>query len=220
MSESKRFLLIGAVCLAVALAFDGIKCVVFNKAVQYEKRQQKVETPVVDLETIERAVSYRLAHHGRKLSDRDFDAIVKVIYIGHHKYGINYHDVLSMISTESEWRKHAQGKNYKKIKGVKVLKSIDYGLTQQNSKNLSTNYRQAARILRAAGIKYNMNDKFDVALNVMACIWYLDAIRKEIGDDYTHHRMIASYNTGIVGYDRHPKLANAYYTRFTKMKSI
>ena len=65
-----------------------------------------------------------------------------------------------------------------------------------------------------------MNDKFDVALNVMACIWYLDAIRKEIGDDYTHHRMIASYNTGIVGYDRHPKLANAYYTRFTKMKSI
>lgn len=227
MSESKRLVLIGVACIAIALSFDALKCVIVKEAIKHEKAEtQNIVTAeyVVDADVIENAVMTRLAHHKQKLSKKDIDTLVKVVYIGHFKYRINYQDILSMISTESEYYKFAQGKNYKKKKingkTVKVLDSIDYGLTQQNSKNLKSHYRAAARILKAAGIRHNINDKFDVALNVMACVWYLDAIRKEIGGDYSHKRMISSYNTGVVGFDRWPKKATAYYTRFTKMKSI
>jgi len=227
MSESKRLVLIGVACIAIALSFDALKCAVAKEAIKHEQSQtQNIVTTeyVVDYDVIENAVNYRLSVHKQNLSKKDFEALVKVVYIGHFKYRINYQDILSMISTESEYYKYAQGKNYKKKKvngkWVKVLDSVDYGLTQQNSKNLKSHYRAASRILKSAGIKHNINDKFDVALNVMACIWYLDAIRKEIGDDYSHKRMISSYNTGVVGFDRWPKKATAYYARFTKMKSI
>lgn len=214
MSESKRFFLIGLMCLAIALSFEILKVCLYSSVhskVKVVNEHIENDEPLITVEGIENSIHFRLAYHGRQLRPNEIERLAQVLYVGHVKYNINYYDVISLISTESEWKKTAKGKN---------PKSMDYGLTQQNSHSINYRYKVAARILDSHGITYNKNDKFDVALNVMSCIWYLNAIRKEIGDGYSHHRMISSYNTGVVGYKRLPRIANAYYTRFTKMKSI
>ena len=219
---------IGIICAAIGLLFDCIKTGIVKDAVQstYEVDTSNLKPAIleVDENQIEAAVRYRLDYHGRKLSDREVYTIVKIAYIGHTQYNINYLDVMSMISLESEWNKYAAGKNYrwKKINGkkVKVLDSIDYGLTQQNSKSIKGRYSYASKILKKIGISHDKNNKYDVGLNTMSCILYLTSIRKEIGEGYSHRRMIASYNTGVVGYYKFPKKAKSYYNAFLQKKEI
>lgn len=227
----KRLMHIGILCVAMGFAFDCVKTGIVKESVRVstftDDSNLKPAILQLDENQVELAVRYRLDYHNQKLSDREVHNIVKVIYLGHTKYNINYLDVMSMISTESEWYKFAAGKNYKnykkkKINGklVKVLDSIDYGLTQQNSKSIKGRYSYASKVLKQLNIAHDKSNKYDVALNTMSCILYLSSIRKEIGNGYSHKRMIASYNTGVVGFKRWPKKATAYYQRFSKMKEI
>jgi len=219
---------IGIICVALGFMFDCIKTGAIREVVQTSQftdtSNLKPAILEVDESQIEAAIRYRLDYHGQRLSDREIYNITKVLYVGHTQYNINYLDTISMISLESEWYKFAAGKNYrwKKINGkkVKVLDSVDYGLTQQNSKSIKGRYSYASKILKKMGISHDKSNKYDVGLNTMSCILFLSAIRREIGDGYSHRRMISSYNTGVVGYYKFPKKAKEYYNAFLQKKEI
>jgi hypothetical protein len=133
---------------------------------------------------------------------------------------INHKYLLSTILTESEMDIYCVPK-HRNENG-----SIDYGLSQQNSRYIKERYAKARKILKSMHIKHTKN-KFDILVNVMAGAVTLDEFkhdlthkkyRNRIPKKYKHIAHFIAYNTGVGGFfnpNREHKRSQ-YYNRYKK----
>lgn len=176
---------------------------------------------------IERSLNIRLSQLKRKLSNEEKKDIISVLKLSDEKYGIDYKDLIAMISLESRFNKNVKSCNYEKRwnrskrKFYRVCKSIDFGYTQQNSKSLADGRRiqKAKKLLTSNKIKFT-NNIYDTKLNIMCAVVYYLELRKILynNGDYSYHKFISSYNTGISGYRKYPKKAQRYFEVFSSYK--
>ena len=142
---------------------------------------------------MEKDLDYMLTKYNRKWSYDNKNKCIHLLCKGQKEFDIDYKIVLSIIAIESQFDITAYNKNYKK----KKLKSIDYGLTQQNSLHYLKRYKSAERYLKKHGIKYT-SSKYDMAKNIYACFIYLKDISDYAG--FIHFRdYITAYNQGVTG---------------------
>jgi hypothetical protein len=123
------------------------------------------------------------------------NAATEVLYVAKKYYKVKINDIFATISLESYFNPYAVGKN---------KTSIDYGLTQQNSKYIYTRYSVAKKVLDKYNIKYNKKDTFDIALNLMSCVLFKYTIKKLCNRRknklYSKNiEQIVAYNLGIRG---------------------
>lgn len=145
---------------------------------------------------------------GRKLPERT--KVIKLLRIGQEKYGVPYKDMLAIMAIESGFKKYAKHRNRDR--------SLDYGLTQQNSRYIKKRYRAATAHLKRYGIPHKrIYHKYDIGLNLMSAILFQRDIRRQTRN---YRRIIVSYNTGMAGYYKYKAKGNKYFKRFMKYRRI
>jgi hypothetical protein len=162
---------------------------------------------VSDEETVKKEIQkdleYFLYKYNRNWNYINKKLFVEVVFAGQKEFNIDYRIVMSIISIESNYKIQARGRN---------KNSIDYGLTQQNSKYIDSRYKVAEIYLKKYNMKYSTS-LYDISKNIFACYIYL----KDLSDtpellwfrDY-----ISAYNQGIRGALRNNN--NEYYNKFIK----
>jgi hypothetical protein len=130
----------------------------------------------------------------KQFTFKEVNNIAYILRIAEHEFGTDPLLLIALMSHESHFYKYATGKNKK---GKRVV-SYDYGWTQQNSKYYKARYKRVSRILDEYGIFYNINDKYDTALNIMSAAMFLSDIKNSLMQkrQYSDFRMLANYNTG------------------------
>ena len=161
-------------------------CIV-NKYVAYKN---------IVVQDIEKIAPY--FKHKKKLSH--------ILFIGSLHYRISHKDVLAIIKIESNFNLYATGRN---------KDSIDYGLSQTNSKYLKQRYKTVKSIANKYGLTYT-NNKYDMTLNILACYNYLAYIQTQVKE---YKRYIISYNTGVAG-SLYKKTGEKYYNKFIAYRGL
>lgn len=130
----------------------------------------------------------------KEFTFKEVNNITYILRIAEYEFGTDPLLMVALMSHESHFNKYATGKNKK---GKRVV-SYDYGWTQQNSKYYKARYKRVSRILDEYGIYYNINDKYDTALNIMSAAMFLWDITISLSrkGQYSAFRMLANYNTG------------------------
>jgi len=183
-----------------------------DKHVKYTK----AKTHRSSLKNIKRDINIFLNKFGKVWNQKQIYQLAKVLQQGETYFDINYQDVLSIISVESEFDPKAFNNNENK--------TTDYGLTQINDINWNRLSQTSKKILNKYDISFN-NNKYDISLNVMNCFVYLNWSNYELKQKrvFTQKTLIQSYNVGING-----SLSNsrnfiikreAYYNKFLKNKN-
>lgn len=164
---------------------------------------------------IEKNIKRGLKSKKKKWSKKNIKTLVNVLNAGEIEFKINHRDILSIIRIESEFKIVVKSK--KNTNGTR-----DYGITQINGPNIRYLYKKAARILAKHGVRYsNRKNKYDLALNTMACICYLDWARHKITvrEGFNVMRWIISYNRGVRG-SKHSNSKNKYWNKFLKARNL
>ena len=132
-----------------------------------------------------------------KMNIDDYVSMMRAIEIGERYFFIDRDIVLTVIFIESEFkviRKSKQNENG----------TFDYGLSQQNDKYYLARYKLVSKILDAEKIEYDINNKYDIYLNVLSCFYYLDHCINQKG----------SKSQGVKKYNGTGKRAEAYLNKF------
>ena len=127
------------------------------------------------------------------MSIDDYVCMMRAIEIGERYFFIDRDIVLTVIFIESEFKVNAVNR-----------KTLDYGLSQQNDKYHLARYKLVSKILDAEKIRYNINNKYDIYLNVLSCFYYLDHCINQKG----------SKSQGVKKYNGTGKRAEAYLNKF------
>lgn len=147
-----------------------------------------------------------LFQYDRKWSRHNYYKVIDALYYGEQEFDIDHKIVLSIIAIESRFKINAIGRN---------SDSIDFGLTQQNSKHMKQRYEASKKYLDKYDLKYTDN-KFDINRNIFSCYMYLNEIdRSSLVNSF--NQMIKAYNVGIRGStlkDWRQSKANKYYEKF------
>jgi len=168
---------------------------------------------VLDIESIVRHdiktdLMFFLKKHKQNWTQANIQKCVDLLYAGEEEFNVEYKIVLAIMSVESQYNISAIGKNYNK---KKKLVSTDFGLSQQNSKYYKDRYKAAMPFLDEAGFKYDVNNRFDIGLNIYSCYMYLN--------DMTDYRDLICFSDYISAYNRGKDGAvnrsnNEYYNKF------
>lgn len=158
---------------------------------------------------IEESTRSFLEFYNRKWTIEKSRKFIDIMKIGEKETGINPTFILYLIALESEFKTKAHRHNKDR------KKTIDYGLTQQNSMYIKERYKCASKVLDKYNIKYNINDKYDMGLNIIAAFIYTK-------DILNHERIktiedtVGAYNVGVVGLDMETKQKqkDSYLARF------
>jgi len=134
-------------------------------------------------------LNYFLTKYKRNWSNKEKEKFIDIIYYGSKEYNINYKVVLSIISVESQYIINAKGRN---------KTSIDYGLAQINSRYIKQRYKYSEQFLKKYKISYDINNKFDIGLNIFSCFKYLKDI-SDCPDLLQFSDYVSAYNQGIKG---------------------
>jgi len=146
-----------------------------------------------------------LKKYNRQWSIKDKNTCVAALYHGQKEFNIDYKLVLAIMSTESQFNIYAKGKN---------RESIDYGLTQQNSRYIKRRYKASQLFLQKYKIK-NSSSLYDIGSNIFSCYLCLRDIH-EYSKLTKFPDYIKAYNVGEKGI-KQPNLQNkaeAYYNKF------
>ena len=127
------------------------------------------------------------------MSIDDYVCMMRAIEIGERYFFIDRDIVLTVIFIESDFKVNAVNR-----------KTLDYGLSQQNDKYHLARYKLVSKILDAEKIRYNINNKYDIYLNVLSCFYYLDHCINLKG----------SKSQGVKKYNGAGKRADAYLNKF------
>lgn len=147
-----------------------------------------------------------LIQYDRKWSKTNKNKVVNALYYGEKEFNIDHKIVLSIIAIESRFNITAKGYN---------SGSIDYGLTQQNSKYIKQRYEASKKYLDKYNLKYS-DTIFDINQNIFSCYIYLNEIDKSSLVN-SFNQMIKAYNVGIKGStlkDWRQPIADRYYEKF------
>ena len=123
----------------------------------------------------------------------DYCDMIKALEIGKKYFKTDPDIVITVIYIES----HFKVKAHNKI-------SNDYGLSQQNEKYYLDRYKYVKKILDREKIACNINNKYDIYLNVLSCFYYLDFCINQKG----------SVTKGIKKYNGTGARAEAYLNKF------
>jgi len=134
-----------------------------------------------------------LTYAQSKMSIDDYVCMMRAIEIGERYFFIDRDIVLTVIFIESDFKVNAVNR-----------KTLDYGLSQQNDKYHLARYKLVSKILDAEKIRYNINNKYDIYLNVLSCFYYLDHCINQKG----------SKSQGVKKYNGTGKRAEAYLNKF------
>ena len=165
------------------------------------------KTNIITKYYIKKDLDYFLNKYNRHWTKQEKETCTNCLYSGYNEWHIDPKIILAIISVESEFNIRAIGKN---------KRSIDYGLTQINSRYIKQRYKATESYLKYYKIKYS-NNNFDLSKNIFSCFMYL----KDLSDtpeliqfgDY-----IKAYNCGVRGYkcSKYQRQANNYYNKFMK----
>ena len=134
-----------------------------------------------------------LVYAQQKMNIDDYVSTMRAIEIGEKYYNVDRDIVLAVIFVESDFNVNAVNR-----------KTRDYGLSQQNDKYYLARYKLVAKILDAEKISYDINNKYDIYLNVLSCFYYLDYCINLKG----------SKSQGVKKYNGAGKRADAYLNKF------
>lgn len=137
-----------------------------------------------------------LVYAQNKMSLNDYVCMMRAVDIGERYYNIDRDIVLAVIFIESDFKVNAVNR-----------KTKDYGLSQQNDKYYLDRYKLVAKILDKERIEYDINNKYDIYLNVLSCFYYLDHCINLKG----------SKSQGVKKYNGSGKRADAYLNKFIEV---
>lgn len=104
-----------------------------------------------------------LTYAQNKMSINNYVDMMRALEIGERYFNTEKDIVLTVIFIESDFNVWA----YNEV-------TNDYGLSQQNGKYILDRYLTVKKILDKEKIECNVNHRFDIYLNVLACYYYLD----------------------------------------------
>ena len=136
-----------------------------------------------------------LTYAQTKMSINNYVDMMRALEIGERYFHIEQEMILVLLFIESDFNVHAKGENED---------STDYGLSQQNSKYINERYFVVKKILDKEKIACNLNDNYDIYLNVLSAYYYLDFCFKLKG----------SKTGGIKKYNGSGKQTEAYLNKF------
>ena len=146
--------------------------------------------------------------------DTNHQTYVDMIYFGSEYFGIDYKNIIAVITIESEWNSNEYHINRNQ--------TVDYGLCQINSIHIESNYSCAKKICDKYKISYS-KDIYDVKLNILSAFIYLNDMRTEMNNEngYSYERWIKSYNVGKNGsISKNYKVsADKYWNKFWNIRS-
>lgn len=134
-----------------------------------------------------------LTYAQSKMSINNYVDMMRALEIGERYFNTEKDIVLTVIFIESDFNVWA----YNEV-------TNDYGLSQQNGKYILDRYTAVKKILDKEKIECNINHRFDIYLNVLACYYYLDHCIELKG----------SKSQGIKKYNGTGKRAEAYLNKF------
>lgn len=104
-----------------------------------------------------------LTYAQTKMSINNYVDMMRALEIGERYFNTEKDIVLAVIFIESDFNVWAYNEE-----------TNDYGLSQQNGKYILDRYLTVKIILDKERIECNINHRFDIYLNVLACYYYLD----------------------------------------------
>jgi len=134
-----------------------------------------------------------LIYAQQKMDIDDYVNMMRAVEIGEKYYNVDRDIVLAVIFIESDFKVNAVNR-----------KTKDYGLSQQNDKYYLARYKHVSMILDAEKISYDINNKYDIYLNVLSCFYYLDHCIN----------LKDSKSQGVKKYNGAGKRADAYLNKF------
>ena len=138
-----------------------------------------------------------LIYAQQKMDIDDYVNMMRAVEIGEKYYNVDRDIVLAVIFIESDFKVIRKSK--KNDNGT-----FDYGLSQQNDKYYLARYKLVSKILDAEKISYDINNKYDIYLNVLSCFYYLDHCIN----------LKDSKSQGVKKYNGAGKRADAYLNKF------
>ena len=170
----------------------------------------KVDNTKLTKSIIKDDLNYFLHKYNRHWSKANKNKCINALYYGQQEWNIDYKIVMAIISVESQYKIAVKGKNIRKGK----VKSIDYGLCQQNSKYIKQRYKATEQYLDKYKIKHT-NSNFDIGKNIFSCYKLLRST-SDFHDLILFRDFIASYNVGVRGVKlvHMQKTADIYYSKF------
>ena len=207
--------LVRLVLITNLIVFSGL--FYWNFEIQKDVNLIKQQKPVVfKTPDPEKILEYYLIKYEKNWNYKDKQTFLKAVNIASLHYNIEALDIMTYVALESNYtirppvRENSNG-------------TYDYGLTQQNSDYYRSRFRITSKIAKQYNLKYNINDRTDITLQVLSCAYFVNSLRTEIKQKYgsvSHYRMTASYNTGIKGFAKYPKKAKEYYSVFFDLKKL
>ncbi|HQE59855.1 MAG TPA: hypothetical protein PLA54_11775 [Spirochaetota bacterium] len=137
-----------------------------------------------------------LIYAQQKMNIDDYVSTMRAIEIGEKYFDVDRDIVLAVIFIEYDFKVNAVNR-----------KTKDYGLSQQNDKYYLARYKHVSRILDAEKISYDINNKYNIYLNVLSCFYYLDHCMNLKG----------SKSQGVKKYNGAGKRADAYLNKFLRV---
>ena len=204
--------LVRLILLTNLLAFSGL--FYWNFEIQKDVTLIKQTQIAIKAPDPEKVLEYYLIKYEKNWNYKDKQTFLKAVNIASQHYNIEALDIMTYVALESNYtirpkpRRNSNG-------------TYDYGLTQQNSNYYKGRFRITSKIAKQYNLKYNINDRTDITLQVLSCAYFVNSLRTEIKQKYgsvSHYRMTASYNTGIKGFSRLPTKAKEYYSVFYNLK--
>lgn len=104
-----------------------------------------------------------LTYAQTKMSINNYVDMVRALEIGERYFNTDKDIVLAVLYIESDFNVWAYNEE-----------TNDYGLSQQNGKYILDRYTIVKEILDKEKIECNINHRFNIYLNVLACYYYLD----------------------------------------------
>lgn len=104
-----------------------------------------------------------LTYAQNKMSINNYGDMVRALEIGERYFKTDKDIVLAVLYIESDFNVWAYNEE-----------TNDYGLSQQNGKYILDRYTLVKEILDKEKIECNVNHRFNIYLNVLACYYYLD----------------------------------------------
>lgn len=146
-------------------------------------------------------------------TDKQLYQMTEMIYFGSRYFGIDYRDIIAIITIESEWNYLAYQRNQNG--------TDDFGLCQINTSHLEGNYKIAKKICDQYKIYYT-NSIYDINLNILSAFIHLNDGRNEMINqrNFNWYRWIVAYNVGVAGslMSNRKHLAQKYWNKFIKIR--
>lgn len=168
------------------------------------------------LSEIQKNINIGLNRYNREWDEKEISRVALVLQKGEAIYNIPHQDILAIISIESNFNPKAINHNNNG--------TIDYGVAQINGINWERLSSTSKPILDKYQIYY-IDDKYDMALNIMNSFVYLNNSEIELKrrNRFSYARMIQSYNVGIGGSltsnANFTRIRHNYFNKFQEAKS-